>query len=131
MQPAQTQRPLGELFSELATETGTLVRKEVQLATVEMTDKAKLAGRSAAIATGGGLVAGAGALALMAALILLLGTVIPLWASALLVGAIVTVAGVVLAMSGIRALKGIDAKPRQTIQTLEEDKRWLKEQVSR
>ena len=37
MQTELRQRPLGELFSELASETGTLVRKEVQLAKVEMT----------------------------------------------------------------------------------------------
>jgi len=131
MQPETQQRPLGELFSELASETGALVRKEVELATVEMGQKAKVAGRDAAIVAGGGAVVGLGAMALMAALILLLGTVIPLWASALIVGTLITVTGAVLVMSGIRAFKGIDARPRQLMETLEEDKRWLKEQVSR
>jgi len=131
MQPATQPRPLGELFSELASETGALVRKEVELATVEMGQKAKVAGRDAAIVAGGGAVVGLGAMALMAALILLLGTVIPLWASALIVGTLITVTGAVLVMSGIRAFKGIDARPRQLMETLEEDKRWLKEQVGR
>jgi hypothetical protein len=131
MQQVSEPRPLGELFSELAHETGTLVRKEVQLAKVEMTHKAKVAGRDAALVAGGGSIAVIGAMALMAALILALGTVIPLWASALLVGLMVTVTGGVLAVMGIRALKGLDPAPRQTIETLEEDQRWLKEQVSR
>ncbi|MDB4939503.1 MAG: hypothetical protein JWP87_6475 [Labilithrix sp.] len=125
------QRSLGELFSELAQETGTLVRKEVELAKVEMTAKAKVAGRDAALVAGGGSIVALGAMALMGALILALGTLIPLWASALIVGAMVTIIGGVLVAMGIRAFKGLDAAPRQTIETLEEDKRWLREQVSR
>jgi hypothetical protein len=131
MQQVTEQRSLGELFSELAQETGTLVRKEVELAKVEMTAKAKVAGRDAALVAGGGSIAVLGAMALLAALILALGTIIPLWASALLVGLMVTTTGGVLVVLGIRAFKGLDAAPRQTIETLEEDKRWLREQVSR
>ena len=125
------QRSLGELFSELAQETGTLVRKEVELAKVEMTAKAKVAGHDAAILAAGGAIAMLGVMALLAALILGLGTLIPLWVSALIVGAVVTANGGVLAAQGIRALKGIEGAPRETIQTLQENKRWLTEQVSR
>ena len=131
MQQVTEQRSLGELFSELAQETGTLVRKEVALAKVELTEKAKIAGRDAALVAGGGSIAVLGVMALMAALILALGTLIPLWASALLVGLMVTILGGVLVALGIRAFKGLDPAPRQTLETLEEDKRWLKEQVSR
>jgi hypothetical protein len=125
------QRSLGELFSELTHETGTLVRKEVELAKIEMTVKAKDAGRDAALAAAGGAIAMLGVMALLAALILALGTLIPLWGSALLVGAVVTGVGAVLAVQGIRAFKGIEGAPRETIRTLEENKRWLREQVSR
>ncbi len=125
------QRSLGELFSELAQETGTLVRKEVELAKVEMTAKAKVAGRDAALVAGGGAIAAMGALALIGALILALGTIIPLWASALIVGLMVSITGGVLVVLGIRAFRDLDGVPRQTMETLEEDKRWLKEQVSR
>ena len=125
------QRSLGELFSELATETGTLVRKEVELAKVEMTHKARVAGRDAAIVAAGGSIAVLGVMALMAALILGIGTLIPLWASALAVGAMVTITGGVLVVLGIRAFKQLDVAPRQTIETLQEDKQWLREQVSR
>ena len=131
MQQTTEQRPLGELFSELAQETGTLVRKEVELAKVEMTSKAKMAGRDAALVAGGGSIAMMGVMALLAALILGLGTILPLWASALLVGAMVTATGGVLVVLGIRAFKSLDGAPRQTMETLEEDKRWLREQVSR
>jgi uncharacterized membrane protein YqjE len=131
MQHVAEPRSLGALFSELAQETGTLVRKEVQLASVEMTAKAKSAGREAALVATGGAIAMLGAMGLMAALILALGTFMPLWASALLVGAMLAATGGVLAVLGIRAIKGIEAAPRQTIETLEENKRWLSEQMSR
>jgi len=130
-QVTNEQRSLGELFSELAQETGTLVRKEVELAKVEMTEKARTAGRDAAMVAAGGSIAVLGVLALEAALILAIGTLIPLWVSALLVGALVSATGAVLVLRGVKAFKALDPAPRQTIQTLEEDKRWLREQVSR
>ena len=125
------QRPLGELFSELASNTGTLVRKEVELAAVEMTAKAKSAGRNAALVAVGGAVVMLGSIALVAALVLGLGTLMPLWISALLVGVVITGAGAGLAMSAIKAFQAIDVAPRQTIETLEENKKWLKNQASR
>jgi len=131
MNPVQQQRPLGELFSELASETGTLIRKEVELAKTEMTAKASFAGRNAAAVAAGGAVAFMGAMALLAGLILALGMLIPLWASALLVGAIVAGIGGALVMKGLSSFKRIDPVPRETVRTLQEDKRWAREQLSR
>lgn len=131
MEPNPTQRPLGELFSELAAETGTLFKKEVALVKVEMRDKASKAGHASAIIAAGGGVAALGAMTLTAAIVLMLATVLPAWLAATLVGVVVaTIGGVVLA-AGIKALKGIDAAPRETLLTLQQDKNWLKEQVSR
>jgi hypothetical protein len=131
MQSATRDRPLGGLVAELASQTGTLVRTEMALAKVEMTDKAKLAARDAAVVAGGGAIAGLGAIALIAALILALGTLIPLWVAALLVGALVSAVGGALVALGVSAFKAIDARPQQLIQTHQEDKRWLREQMSR
>ena len=131
MQHVTEPRSLGALFSELAQETGTLVRKEVELASVEMTAKAKSAGREAVLVATGAAIAMLGAMALSAALILALGMLLPLWAAALVVGAMLAGTGGVLAVLGIRAFKGIEGAPRQTIETLEENKRWLSEQMSR
>jgi uncharacterized membrane protein YqjE len=121
---------LAKLFSELAQETGTLVRQEVQLAKVELTEKAREAGKDAVL-VGSGLVAvNIAVLALVAALILALGTLIPMWVSALLVGVALGVVGVVLMQRGVARLKQIDPVPRATVQTLKEDKTWASRQVS-
>ena len=125
------QRPLGELFSELAKETATLVRHEVELAKVEMAQKAKSAGYDVAQVAVGSIVAYFGALALLAAVVFGLAEVMPLWASALVVGLAILAVGGVLAFFGVRALQRLDPAPRQTLRTLRENKQWLREQVSR
>jgi len=123
------ERSLGDLFSELTRETSVLVRKEIELAKTEMTDKAGKVGKNVASLAIGGAVAYAGALALIAGVILLLGTAIPLWVSALIVGLVVAGVGYFLIQKGLTALKQIDVVPRQTIETLKEDKEWAKDQI--
>ena len=70
-------RSLGELFSELAQETTTLVRHEVNLAKTEMSEKASRAGKHVGFLAAGGAVAYAGLLAVLAAVIILLNDVMP------------------------------------------------------
>src|SRR5918912_932350 len=130
MQQSRDDRSLGELFSELAQETSTLVRQEVNLAKTEMSHKASRAGRHIGVLAAGGAVAYAGLLAILAGVIVLLDNVMPLWASALLVGVVVAVVGYLLARRAIDALKREDFAPRETVQTLKEDQRWAKDQTT-
>ena len=123
------ERSLGELFAELAQETSTLVRQEVNLAKTEMSQKASRAGRHVGVMAAGGAVAYAGLLAILAALIVLLNNVMPLWLSALLVGIVVAVVGYLLVRRALDALKREDFAPRETIETLKEDQRWAKDQT--
>ncbi len=122
-------RSLGELFSELAQETTTLVRHEVNLAKVEISDKASRAGKHVGFLAAGGAVAYAGLLAILAAVIILLNDVMPLWLAALLVGLVVAIAGYLLVRKGLDALKREDFTPRQTMETLKEDQQWAKDQT--
>ena len=129
MDRQQDQRSLGDLFSELANETSTLVRKELQLAKTEMTHKATSVGKDAGMIGAGGALAYAGLLAVIAAVIIGLGQLIPMWLSALIVGLVVIGIGYMLIQRGLTALKQIDPTPRQTIDTLKEDAEWAKEQT--
>jgi len=129
MQPQRDERSIGELFAELARETSTLVRQEVQLAKTEMTQKVTSAGKDAGLIGAGGALAYAGLLAVLAAVIIGLGEFIPLWISALIVGLVVIGIGYMLVQQGLTALKRIDPTPRQTIETLKEDTEWAKEQT--
>src|SRR3712207_4548749 len=123
-------RTLGELFSELAQETSTLVRQEVSLAKTEMTQKASRAGRHIGVLAAGGAVAYAGLLAILAGVIALLNAVMPLWVAALVVGLVVAIVGYVLVNRALEALKREDFAPRETIETLKEDQRWAKDQTT-
>ena len=122
-------RSLGELFAELAQETGKLVRQEVNLAKVEISQKASRAGRHVGVLAAGGAVAYAGLLAILAGVIILLNYVMPLWLSALLVGLVVAGVGYLLVRRALDALKREDFTPRETIETLKEDQQWAKDQT--
>lgn len=124
-------RSLAELFGDLARDTGTLVRQEVELATAEMTHKATRLGRDVGFLAVGGLVAYAGFLAILAAVVIALAAGgLPWWLAALLVGAVVAVVGAVLIQQGLNELKRTDLTPRQTVETLKEDTQWAKDQIS-
>jgi xanthine/uracil permease len=122
-------RSLGELFSELAQETSTLVRQEVTLAKTEMSHKASRAGKHIGVLAAGGAVAYAGLLAILAGVIVLLDNVMPLWASALLVGVVVAIVGYLLVRRALDALKREEFAPRETMETLREDQQWAKDQT--
>lgn len=127
---ANEERSLGDLFSELASETGTLVRQEVALAQAELTQKATKIGKNIGYLVVGGAVAYAAFLALLTALIIGLGALIGLGFSALIVGIVVAIAAVALIIPALNALKKVDIMPQQTVETIKEDAQWLKDQVS-
>ena len=122
-------RPLGDLFGDLATDMGNLVRQEVALATVEITQKAKYVGRNVGYLVVGGAVAYAALLAIVAAIIMLLAKVMPGWGAALLVGVVIAIVGWLLIGKAMTALQQADLTPRETVETLKEDATWMKEQI--
>jgi xanthine/uracil permease len=123
------ERPLGELFQELAQDTRTLVSLELDLAKTELTTKATETGKDVGFLAAGGFVAYAGFLAIIAAIVIGLANFIPAWLSALLVGVVVAVIGYVLIRKGLNDLKKRDFKPTQTIDSLKADKEWLQERA--
>lgn len=126
----EREKSLGELFSELANETSTLVRQEVALAQTELTQKATRVGKNVGFLVVGGAVGYAALLAVIAAVIIGLANFIPPWASALVVGVVVGIVAYLLVSSALAALKKTELTPRETVETLKEDAQWLKNQVS-
>lgn len=114
-------RPLGELFGELASEVSTLVRQEMELARTEVSQKTSGLGRDAGMIAAGGAVAYAGFLAIVAGVIVGLAAAgLAWWLSAILVGVVVAIAGYLILRSGLDGLKKSDLTPRQTIESLRE-----------
>ncbi len=123
------ERSLGALFSDLTREMQRLVRDEIALFKVEMSDKVSRGVKDMSFLAIGAAVLYAGFLAVAAAAVFLLGTAIPMWISALIVGVVVLGVGYFLVQKGITDLKKTDFTPRETISTLKGDKEWLKRQT--
>lgn len=139
-QIAKEEKSLGDLFSALASDTGTLVRQEVALAQTELTQKAVKVGTNVGYLAVGGAVGILGVLAILAGVIIGLAQLISrvtgweymtsAWISALLVGAVVGIVAYVLITGALAKLKTTDLMPKETVDTLKEDAQWLKNQVS-
>jgi len=130
MQQVKDDRSLGELFAELSRETSTLVRKEVELAKTEVTQKATRMGRDVGMLAAGGAVVYAGLFFILAAVALgLMALGLPSWLAALLVGVVVAGIGYFLIQKGRDALKRVNLAPQQTVETLKEDAEWAKQQT--
>ena len=122
---------LGDLFRQLTTDTGELVRQEVSLAKAEMRQVgATLArdGTKIGIALG---VAHAGVLALTAFLIAGLGGILRghYWLAALIVGVLLLAIGGVMARSAVNDVKRRGVTPDQTAKTLSDDAAWAKREA--
>ena len=123
------ERSLGELLAELSRETSQLVRKEVELATTEMTAKAKNAGAGAGVAAAGGALVHAGLLVLLAAIVIALAQIgVTPWLSALLVGLVTMIAGYFLVNKGLAQVRRTGVAPTQAIETLKETATWTTRQ---
>jgi hypothetical protein len=124
--PDPRERSFGELVGDLSSQTSTLVRKEIELARVELQQKGKLAGRGAGLLAGGA-VAGLLALgALTAGLIALLDKAMATWVAALIVMVLWALVAAVLAKAGQTALKRATPPAPQTVETVKEDIQWAK-----
>lgn len=120
------QRTLGQLLSTLAHDSSTLIRQEIELAKVEMSEKAAFAGKNAAMIAAGGMVLYTGVLAILAAVIIGLGHLIGYGWSALIVGVIVAGAGAFLVSSSIKKLRSEPLAPTETKETVSETVQWAK-----
>ena len=123
-------RSLGELLGDLGSQVTTLVRKELELARTEMTDKASAASRDAALMGVGGALLYAGLLGLMAAIVLgLIEAGLDPWIAALLVGVVVAAIGGALVARGRYGRATTDLTPKRTIETIQDDAEWVKERT--
>jgi drug/metabolite transporter (DMT)-like permease len=125
----QDNRSLGDLMAELSSETARLVRKEVELASTEMSAKARVAGGHVGIAAAGGALVHAGLLVLLAAFVIGLAQLgVTPWLSAAIVAVVTMAIGYVLVNKGVSALRGTSVVPAQAIQSLKEDAKWTTRQ---
>lgn len=120
----------GELVKQLSEQTSTLVRKEIELARAELSEKGKVAGQGAGMFGGAAVIGLLAAGALTTAVIALLDKAMALWVAALIVTVVYAAIAAVLAMAGRdRVKEGLPAAPEQTVETVKEDVQWAKSQA--
>ena len=124
------EQPMGELFKKLSDDLSTLVRQELKLAQVEMTEKGKQAGIGAGMFGGAGVLALYGVGALVATAILALSTAVAGWLAALIVAVVLFAVGGVLALLGKARAKKASPPMPETVATVKEDVRYTKEHVA-
>jgi uncharacterized membrane protein YqjE len=121
---------LGDLFRQLADDSSNLIKQEINLAKTEVKETVSQAVRDAVWIPVWGAVALVGSLVLVTFLVLLIGDLLNnYWLSALIVGVVFTAVGGMMAMSALNKLKSLSMTPETTMQTLQQDKRWAKEEV--
>jgi uncharacterized membrane protein YqjE len=115
-------RSTAELMKQLANETTTLVRQELELAKAEMVQKARPAGIGAGMFGAAAAAALLGLGALTAFLILALDGALPSWLAALIVALLWgAVAGVLAFLGRERVREAGPPKPEQTVESVRED----------
>jgi hypothetical protein len=121
------ERPIGDLVKQLANQTSTLVRQEIDLARAELSEKGRVAGQGAGLLGGATVVGLLAAGALTACVVLALSEVLDPWLAALIVAVVL---GAVAALLGVRGRARVrDATPpipQQTVETVKEDVEWAK-----
>jgi len=126
-QEALKEQPIGELLKQLASETGTLVQQELQLAKVEMQEKARKAGPGIAMIAAAALVSLLALGTLTAFLVLALDGAMPNWLAALIVALVYAAGAAGLYFAGRKRVEEAGSPaPEKTIETLKEDVEWAK-----
>lgn len=121
---------VAELVKQLSEQSSALARKEIELAKLEVTEKAKRSGIGAGMFGGAGMLGVFAFGALTACLILALNLALSGWAAALIVaGAYAMIAGG-LAMTGrANVQKGTPPTPQQAVESTKEDVTWVKDRA--
>jgi uncharacterized membrane protein YqjE len=116
-----------ELVKQLSEQTSRLVRQEVELAKVELSEKGKRAGVGAGMFGGAGVFGLYALGALTAAAIAALATAVATWLAALIVAVVWGAIAGVMALTGKKKVQqAVPPVPEDTVESVKEDVQWTK-----
>jgi uncharacterized membrane protein YqjE len=114
------------LLRRLVDDLSTLVRKELALATAEISQSLHSVQKGVASVAVGGAVCFAGFLFLLVAATAALAQTMDTWLAALIVGAIVAIVGYSMLAAGKKKLEQSDLKLKRTQESLHQDRELIK-----
>jgi hypothetical protein len=122
---------LAQLMRGLVDDVTLLMRQELALAKHEMHEEVRKT-KTVAVSLGAGIgITAVGGLLLIVMLVHLLNALTewPLWICYGIVGGVCALAGIALLYRGKRYMSQIDIVPQQTVETMKENVRWIKEKT--
>jgi uncharacterized membrane protein YqjE len=129
MAAPQMQRSVPQILEDIASNLTQLVQGEFRLAKSELKEGAEKVAVPGATLGAGVVLAFYGLGFLLLAAVYALSSVMPGWLATLIVGGVLAVAAGILIIAGATKLKRVNLTPYKTIQTLEEDVQWAKQQI--
>jgi hypothetical protein len=124
-------RPLGTVVASAVDGLRTLARQHVELVKIDASEAASIRGRGAGMFAAAGVV-GMYSIGFAAATAAAgLAVVLPVWAAILVVTVLLVIVAGVLALIGRRTMKTAPPPGERTRETLKEDARWARRQISR
>jgi hypothetical protein len=129
--PAKTERSTIELVRAIAQDSSTLLRKELELARLEVTEAIKSRALGVAVLVGAAAVGLLGLIFLAVAAVSAIDIKWPRWAAWLAVGGAFLLLAGGAAFLGRRKMKRPPMKPEETVRTVKEDVEWARAQLKR
>ncbi|MEV0383678.1 phage holin family protein [Nonomuraea sp. NPDC050643] len=121
-----------KLVNDLSEQVSRLVKDELRLARMELTEKGKRAGFGAGLFGAAGIAAFFGGAALVAAVVMLLALVMPAWAAAAIVAGVLFIVAAVLGLTGKNQVEqATPPVPEETIASVKADIDMVKERARR
>lgn len=123
------QSSVPHLLRQLVDDVALLIRKELALATSEVTHSVDDAKQGAVSLASGGGVLYAGLLFLLLSATLGLAEVMPGWLAALIVGGVVAIIGLVMVQSGRKRMQASNFAPHRAAESVRRDKDMITRQT--
>ena len=131
-QAAVQDHSTGALVKQVTEQVSLLMRDELKLAQLEMTGKAKQAGKGMGMLGGGGLISLYGVACLIACAIIALSHVLQAWLSALIIGAaLLVIAAIVSAVGRGHLRKATPPAPTEAVESVKTDVEEVRERARR
>jgi hypothetical protein len=129
---AAQERSTGDLVKLVTEQVSVLVRDELKLAQLEMTGKARQAGKGMGMMGGGGLIALYGVACLIACAVIAISRALQPWLSALIIGVVLLVIAAVVAAAGRSHMrKATPPMPTEAVESVKTDVEEIRERARR
>jgi uncharacterized membrane protein YqjE len=129
MPTPQMQRSVPELLQDIAGNLEEMIRSEFKLAKAEIREEAAKAAKPGKALAAGLALGFYGFGFLLLAAVYGLSMVVAGWLAALIVGGVLAIISAVMVSSSAKKLQRVDLTPDKTIESVEENVQWAKQQI--